>query len=82
MPPADHEVTLLRRANCHLCEQARDVLARVAGELGTPWREVDVDADPELQATYGDLVPVVLIDQREHTYYRIEEHRLRTALAT
>ena len=81
MPPADHRITLLSRANCHLCDEARAVLRRVAGELGTPWQERDVDAEPDLRAQYGDWVPVVLIDGREHGYWRVEEDRLRRALA-
>jgi glutaredoxin len=81
MPPADHTITLLTRAGCHLCDEARAVLDRVAGEVGTPWQERDVDAEPDLRAQYGDWVPVVLIDGREHGYWRIEEDRLRRALA-
>ena len=81
MPPADHRLTLLTRAGCHLCAEARGVLSRVATELGTPWHEVDVDGDRELRAEYGDRVPVVLLDGAEHGYWRVEEHRLRRALA-
>lgn len=81
MPPADHRLILLARAGCHLCDDARATLARVAAELGTPWSEQDVDADTELRAEYGDRVPVVLLDGREHGYWRVEEDRLRRALA-
>jgi hypothetical protein len=44
------------------------------------WRSEDVDADPELRAEYGDMVPVILIDGRQHGYYRVEEERFRRAL--
>jgi glutaredoxin len=81
MPPPDHRVTLLTRARCHLCEQARAVLARVCAEVGTPWREADVDGDADLRAEYGDRVPVILIDGAEHGYFEVEEARLRRALA-
>jgi glutaredoxin len=81
MPPADHRITLLTRAGCHLCDDARGVLHRVAGEVGTPVQEQDVDADPQLRAQYGDWVPVILVDGREHGYWRVEEDRLRAALA-
>ena len=40
----------------------------------------DVDADPELQAEYGDRVPVVLLDGREHSYFTVEVPRLRRDL--
>jgi glutaredoxin len=81
MPPADHRITLLTRAGCHLCDDARSVLHRVAGEVGAALAEQDVDADPQLRAQYGDMVPVILIDGREHGYWRVEEDRLRVALA-
>jgi hypothetical protein len=45
-------------------------------------REVDVDTDPELQAEYGDRVPVVLLDGREHSYFTVDVPRLRRDLGT
>jgi glutaredoxin len=80
VPPADHRLTLLTRAGCHLCAAARVTLGRVAAELGTPWDEVDVDGDRELRAEYGDRVPVILLDGAEHGYWQVEECRLRRAL--
>lgn len=77
---AEHTVTLVTRAGCHLCEVAGATLKRLAGELGFTYAEVDVDADPDRRAEYSDRVPVILIDGREHGYWRVEEPRLRTAL--
>ncbi|MGY1670158.1 glutaredoxin family protein [Geodermatophilus sp. SYSU D00710] len=71
---------LLTRANCHLCVTAAETLARIAAEAGVGSREVDVDADPELQAEYGDRVPVVLLDGREHSYFTVDVPRLRRDL--
>jgi long-chain acyl-CoA synthetase len=76
----ERRVTLLSRADCHLCEVARTDLTRITAELGVPLSEVDVDGDPELRAEYGDRVPVILIDGAEHGYWRVEEQRLRRAL--
>ncbi|MCL9798199.1 glutaredoxin family protein [Frankia sp. AgKG'84/4] len=56
-------------------------MARVAEQERVGWREADVDADPQLAQDYGDRVPVVLVDGREHGYWRVEEDRLRRALA-
>jgi glutaredoxin len=74
-------ITLLTRAGCHLCDEARTAVARVATAAGVGWRELDVDADPRRAETYGDRVPVILLDGREHGYWRVEEDRLRRALA-
>jgi hypothetical protein len=74
-------LALLTRSGCHLCDDARAVLAAVAAEVGAAWDEHDVDADPVLAGEYGDRVPVVLLDGVEHAYWRVDEGRLRAALA-
>jgi glutaredoxin len=71
---------LLTRAGCHLCAVAAETLARLAAEAGLAVAEIDVDADPELQAEYGDRVPVVLLDEREHSYFTVDVPRLRRDL--
>ena len=74
-------LVLLSREGCHLCDDARAVLSAVAGDLGERWEERDVDADPALADEYGDRVPVLLLDGAEHAYWRVDETRLRAALA-
>ncbi len=76
-----HEVSLLVRGQCHACAAAVADIERICGELGVPWSTGDVDADPELRAEFGDRVPVILIDGREHGFWKVEEQRLRAALA-
>ena len=81
MSPTDHEVTLITRAGCHLCEEAEQLLRRLRGELGFAYREVDVDASSVLRDEFSDRVPVIMIDGKEHGYWRVEEPRFRKALA-
>lgn len=69
-------LTLITRVDCHLCDVAKEAIARVAATAGVQWQELDVDADPVLQEEYWDRVPVVLLDGREHGYWRVEETRL------
>jgi hypothetical protein len=72
---------LMTRAGCHLCEQAATTLGQLAAEAGVePPEAVDVDADPELQAEFGDRVPVVLLDGVEHSYFTVDVPRLRRDL--
>ncbi len=78
---ADSRLVLLSRAGCHLCDDARVVLAAVADDLGIGWVERDVDADDALADEYGDRVPVLLLDGSEHCYWKVDEGRLRAALA-
>ena len=74
-------LVLITRVGCHLCDVAKEAMDRVAAATGESWREVDVDDDPDLRDEYSDRVPVVLLDGREHGYWRVEEDRLRRDLA-
>ncbi len=74
-------VTLVTRVGCHLCEAARATVRKVAEESGCQWRELDVDTEPDLPASYSDRVPVVLVDGRVHDQWRVDEARLRAALS-
>ncbi|HET7173102.1 MAG TPA: glutaredoxin family protein [Nocardioidaceae bacterium] len=74
-------VRLLSRAGCHLCDDARQVVTSVCADLGESYDEVDVDADPELTARFGEQVPVVFVDDRLHDFWRIDAVGLRNALA-
>ncbi|MGC5257484.1 glutaredoxin family protein [Gordonia sp. DT218] len=79
-------LTLLTRADCSACATARTDLARICAELGTGFDEMDVDraaddGDPSVRAEFGDRLPVLLLDGEEHSYWEIDEPRLRTDLA-
>ena len=73
-------LTLLSRPGCHLCDDARAVLARVAQELGVGLHERDITRDAELLARWSEYIPVVLVDGEVHDFYRVDEKRLRRAL--
>jgi glutaredoxin len=83
-PAADggrpHRITLLSRAGCHLCDDARAVIARVAGDLDVPWDERDITASAEDLAQYSEMIPVTFIDGIQHDFWRVSEDRLRAAL--
>lgn len=75
-------VVLYVRQGCHLCDDARPLVAEVAAEAGTTVAEVDIDAGgPDLVELYGELVPVVTVDGVQQGYWRFDGDRLRRALA-
>lgn len=74
-------LTLISRAGCHLCEEAEQALDRVAAATGEQWIRMDVADSIELERDYADRVPVLLLDGREHGYWRVEEERLLRDLA-
>lgn len=71
---------LLSKPGCHLCDVAREVVARVCGDLGVSWREQNILEDSELQHRYAEMIPVTMVDGRQHDYFRVDERRLRKAL--
>jgi glutaredoxin len=75
-----HRITLLGKPGCHLCDDARLVVQRVADELGVEWHEESILDDAELMARYAEEIPVVLIDGVQHAFWRVDPARLRTAL--
>jgi hypothetical protein len=74
---------LYKAAGCHLCQRAEGELAALGEELGFEPERVAIDGDPELEARYRELIPVVEIDgERVCTYYvQPEPFRRRFAAA-
>lgn len=80
------QVVLLTRDGCAICKRAGERLSELARELGFDLAVSDVDAEaergrPALRAEFGDRLPVVLLDGREHSYWDVDEPRLRADLA-
>lgn len=73
-------ITIYSRPGCHLCEDMKALVARVAGETATI-AEVDITSDPALEERYGLEIPVLMIDGRKVAKYRIDEAALQRALA-
>jgi hypothetical protein len=79
-------VELLTRDGCTICTGAATRLAQLADELGFELTITDVDVaaaagDSALRAEFGDRIPVVLLDGNEHSYWEVDEPRLRADLA-
>ncbi|WP_077099728.1 glutaredoxin family protein [Mycobacterium terramassiliense] len=84
--PRRRRVELLTRDGCTICARVHARLVELADELGFELATTDVDAaaaggDPGLRAEFGDRLPVVLLDGREHSYWEVDEPRLRADLA-
>jgi len=73
-------VVVLTRPGCHLCADACETVGRVAGEMAVEWVERDITDDPVLTSRWGDYIPVVVVDGDVHTWFRVDEARLRAAL--
>jgi thioredoxin reductase (NADPH) len=74
-------LTLYGRTYCHLCDDLAAALAPIAAEFGCRVEVRDVDASPELEARYGERVPVLAHGDVELCHYFLDAPRLRAYLA-
>jgi glutaredoxin len=69
-PRGQPRVTVYHAEGCHLCQRALTVVEAARAELGFELELVDIGGDPELEARYRELLPVVEIDgQLAFTYF-------------
>lgn len=75
-------VTLYGKPGCHLCDDARVIVAQVCTELGVGWNEIDITQDENLFKEYGEQIPVTFVDGRQHDFWRVDPVRLKKALTS
>jgi glutaredoxin len=66
------DVTLYTRPGCHLCEEAKALIAPLLAAAGGRLREVNIDADPALRARYDFDVPVIFLGARKVAKHRVD----------
>ncbi len=75
-------LTLYGRTYCHLCDDMAAALEKLRDSLAFEFVIVDVDADPAIEARYGDLVPILVDGQgTEICHYFLDIAALKSALA-
>jgi hypothetical protein len=80
-PSAGVRVVVLGKPGCHLCDDAKEVVAAVCAEADAAWEEHSIQGVPKLEAAYGEKIPVIFVDGRLHDYWRVDPARLRKALS-
>jgi glutaredoxin len=75
------EVTVFSRSNCHLCEVALEVISEIRKEFQFTITKILIDGDPELEEKYGEQVPVILMNNQPHDFFRVDPERFRLALS-
>ncbi len=78
---ATHEVTMLGRPGCHLCDDARAELAPILAESGATLTEINIDEDDALLRAHLERIPVILVDGVEICTFFVDEQALRAALS-
>jgi thiol-disulfide isomerase/thioredoxin len=76
-------LTLYSRPGCHLCDEMKAVVQRVAQSASEPVtiEVVDISTDPGLETRYGLEIPVLLVNGRKAAKYRVTETELARMLS-
>jgi glutaredoxin len=74
-------VTVFHANRCHLCERALAQVRALRDELAFDLEEIAIDGDPELEARYRELIPVVEIDGERVFAYYVHDDAFRRRLA-
>jgi glutaredoxin len=73
-------LTIYSRPGCHLCDEMKAVVARVAVTIPLSLHEIDISTDPALESSYGLEIPVLVIDGRKAAKFRVTEGELTRIL--
>jgi glutaredoxin len=73
-------VTLYSRPGCHLCDEAREALERVAAKAPLEIDEIDITQDDRLHARYLERIPVVALDGEELFEFFVDEESLERVI--
>jgi glutaredoxin len=74
------KVTIISRTGCHLCEIAIDKIKLVKDQLQFELEIKLINDLPELEQEYGEQVPVIMIDNKIHDYWRVDIERFTKAI--
>jgi glutaredoxin len=83
LSPKSEDPVLLRiysKPDCHLCDEAKSVLLRVAREFDIQIEEINIETDPEAYEQYRYDIPVIFLNDVKLFKHRVEEEQLRRAL--
>lgn len=75
------EVSVYSRSNCHLCEVALEVISEIQKDFEFTIIKILIDGDTELEKKYGEQVPVILINNQPHDFFRVDPERFRLAIS-
>lgn len=73
-------LTLYSRTGCHLCDEMKAVVSRVAETVPLTLQEIDISVDPALETRYGWDIPVLMVEGKIAAKHRIAEGELRRIL--
>jgi glutaredoxin len=74
-------VTIYSRPGCHLCDDMKAIVHKVARTIPLSIEEIDISKDAALEAEFGLEIPVLFVAGKKAAKYRVGEEELRKILA-
>lgn len=74
-------VTIYSRPGCHLCDDMKALVHKMAREIPLLIEEIDISTDAALEAEFGLEIPVLFVEGKKAAKYRVGEDELRKILA-
>lgn len=74
-------VSIYSRPGCHLCDEMKFTVSRVAAAVPLTLEEIDISTDPVLESQYGLEIPVLMVEGKKAAKHRVTEEELMRILA-
>lgn len=76
------QLVLISKPGCHLCDDAREIILDVLKDFPeVGFEEKNMLEDQGLIDAYSEEIPVVLLDGKQHSFWRVDPERLKKALS-
>jgi len=76
-------VTVIGKPGCHLCDDATGVVRSVLEDYpDVALTLADLGDNPGWQARYAEKIPVVLVNDTEHAFWRVNVEEFKRELDT
>lgn len=73
-------ITIYGRTGCHLCEDVVNLLCPLENSLNIKIEEQLIDGNKELEDLYGQLIPVIHIDGKYFSHFRVDLNDFKSFL--
>ncbi len=74
------ELRLYTRADCELCREMEEIVEAELPRFDARLERIEIDGEPALEATYGQEVPVLFVNDRKAFKFRCTARELRKRL--
>ena len=74
-------VTIYSRPGCHLCDDMKALVEKMARTIPLTLEDIDIFGDDDLEAQYGLEIPVLFVEGKRIANGRVREEELRKILA-